>query len=72
MKKLIWLIVIVAVVAGAWYLMSGKAPVNTDTATQQDAQQITAEASAISNLPGLDDASLNAEFKQIDADSKSL
>ncbi len=72
MKKLIWLIVIVAVVAGGWYLMTQKAPVSTDTTAQKDAQQITAEASAIGSLPGLDDASLNAEFKQIDADSKSL
>jgi hypothetical protein len=72
MKKLIWLIVIVAVVAGVWYLMSQKAPTGTDTTAQQDAQQISAEASAMSNLSGLDDASLNAEFKQIDADSKSL
>ena len=66
-KKTLWIVIaVVIIVLLAWWALSSKkaiAPVNENTATTADIH---------SQLSGLNDTDLNAEFQSVDADSAAL
>ncbi len=75
MKKLIWIIVIVLVIAGIWWLMSSKqavAPTAPTADTTQPTTSADSQASISQDLQGLNSTDLNTEFQAIDKDQKSL
>lgn len=68
MKKMVILIVIVAVIALAWWVLSGSKTETSTTGEAMNGQTTTSN----DDLEGLGEADLDAEFKVIDEDASKL